>query len=61
MVGACGHVSFKVVVVRLDSYKGLSRGGKSEGGPPTTGGVLRIGNLLERFDDSIRSGIMRGG
>ena len=41
MVGACGHVSFKVVVVLLDSCKGLSRGGKSGEGGPRWGGVSR--------------------
>ena len=52
---------FKVVVVRLDSCKGLSRGGKPAEGGPTTGGVLRIVNFWERFDEWIRSASMRGG
>jgi hypothetical protein len=35
VVGACGSVSFKVVVVRLDSCEGRSRGGNAaEGGSP---------------------------
>ena len=61
MVGACESVSFKVVVLRLDSCKGLSRGGKSGEGGPRGGGVWKIAKFWERFDESIRSGSMRGG
>ncbi len=49
VVGACESVSFKVVVLRLDSCKGLSRGGKSGEGGPRGGGVWKIAKFWERF------------
>jgi len=62
MVGACKHVSFKVLVLCLDSCKGLSRGGKSgEGVPPPVGGGWRRAKFWERFDGSNRSGSMPDG
>ena len=60
VVGACGHVSFKVVVVRLDSCKGLSRGGEPAEGVSRWGGVWRIGNFWERFFCSAKGDLYSG-
>ena len=49
VVGACGHVSFKVLVLCPDSCKGLSRGGKPAEGGPRGGGVWRIAKFWEGF------------
>ena len=61
MVGACESVSFKVLVVRADSCKGLSRGGKSGEGGPRGGGVWKIAKFWERsFCSAINAISMQG-